>query len=84
LLVGRYPSAWTIPHTLGTFHGTNESCLLQQAVATHPATKQRAFYQDLDAGKKTPSVFFPLKRIKSRLPSAGWFNAGHSFLIKIR
>ena len=41
-------AAWTIPHSFGTFHRTDKSSLLQQAISAHTAAKQRSLYKDLE------------------------------------
>jgi hypothetical protein len=72
-------SARSVSHTFRAFHGAYESCFLEEAVTTHPATKKRSFHETFSSGKQPSAEFFPLERIKGRLPSASGFYSGHRF-----
>jgi len=73
----------SVSHPFGTFHRADECCLLQQTVATHPASEQWPFYKKFCLREKPSAKFFFFKRIKCRLPPAGGFYRGHYFLINI-
>ncbi len=74
-----HSSAWSVSHPFRTFHWTYECCFLKQTVSAHPATKQRSLDKKLSFCENPPAEFFPLKRIKGWLPSAGRFYTRHIF-----
>src|SRR5664280_781021 len=45
---GSYSSAGTVPHPFGAFHRAYKCSFLEQTVSTHPATKKRSLYTNLD------------------------------------
>ena len=80
-MFGCRASTWTVSQSLRAFHRADESCFLQEAVATHAAAEQGTLDHVFKVFHQSVTEWFLLEWGIGWLPAATWCKDGHGGLL---